>query len=70
MPFMFVIAPCVACGVTITFNPERVPSLRVNGSREPLCRGCHARWNEIHRLAHGLEPLPIPEGAYEPEEVA
>lgn len=70
MAYMFVIGSCVACRATITFNPTWVPSIRVNGSREPLCPACHARWNQIHRVSKGLEPLPIHPEAYEPEEVA
>ena len=53
---------CVACGVTLKVNPNLCPSLRVNGVRQPICRACHALWNQIHRP--GLEPLPIKEGAY------
>ncbi len=69
MPFMFVVGQCVACGALITFNPHHVPSIRVNGSREPLCPACFARWNEIHRTSKGLEPLPLHPDAFEPEEV-
>ena len=57
MAYAFVVGNCCACGVLLTFNPVRVPSLRVNGSREPLCRACHARWNEIHRTSKGLAPV-------------
>ena len=67
---MFAIGSCVACGRTITFNPERVPSLRVNGSREPLCPGCHARWNLIHRTSKGLAPVEAHPEAWGAEEVA
>jgi len=69
MPFMFVIGCCVACGARITFNPHCVPSLRVNGEREPICASCHARWNEIHRVSKGIAPEPIHPDAYEAEEV-
>jgi hypothetical protein len=57
---------CCACSRTIAFNPHKVPSLMINGSREPLCRECAERWNELHpEMAR-----PIMEGAYEhfPEE--
>jgi hypothetical protein len=70
MPYMFVIGSCVACHAHITFNPSFVPSIRVNGSREPICRSCHARWNEIHRVSKGLAPVEIHPEAYEPEETA
>jgi len=67
MPFMFVIGSCCACGAHLTFNPTHVPSLRVNGSREPLCPACHARWNEIHRTSKGLAPVEAHPEAWEPE---
>ncbi len=70
MPYMFLIAECVACGATFTCNPELVPSIRVGGKREPICRVCHARWNEIHRTSQGLAPEEARPGAYEPQEVA
>ena len=70
MAFMFVVGSCVACQTLITFNPTHVPSLRVNGSREPLCPSCHARWNEIHRIAKGLAPVAAHPEAWEPESVA
>lgn len=67
MPFMFVVGSCCACGVTLTFNPNRVPSLRVNGSREPLCPTCHGRWNVIHRTSKGLPPVEAHPEAWEAE---
>jgi hypothetical protein len=68
--YMFVVGSCVGCQALITFNPSLVPSLRVNGQREPLCPRCHARWNEIHRTSKGLPPLEAHPEAWEPEEVA
>lgn len=63
--FCFVVGNCCSCGVLITFNPVRVPSLTVNGSREPLCRTCFGRWNEIHRTSKGLEPVEAHADAWE-----
>jgi hypothetical protein len=57
---------CCACGRTVSFNPLRVPSLVVNGRREPLCRFCFHRWNEIHRISKGLKPEPLAPDAYQP----
>lgn len=70
MGYMFATSSCVACRALITYNPNTVPSLTVNGHREPLCRTCFNRWNEIHRTSKGLDPVPLNPTAYEPEEVA
>jgi len=63
--YCFVVGNCCACGALVTFNPVRVPSLTVNGSKEPLCRGCFARWNAIHRVPKGLEPVEAHADAWE-----
>lgn len=57
---------CCACGTPIVFNPHRVPSIRINGEKEPLCRSCFAQWNEIHRISKGLDPVPLDPEAYDP----
>jgi hypothetical protein len=64
--FIFAHGQCVACCTFLSFNPHRVPSLVVEGTREPLCRGCFDRWNKIHRLEQGLEPIAIHPDAYQP----
>jgi hypothetical protein len=52
------------CSRPFTFNPLRVPSITINGSREPICRDCVERANP-QRIANGLAPIvPMP-GAYE-----
>ena len=62
--FMIAMAPCVGCNALFGFNPDLVPSLIVNGVREPVCRGCVDRVNPI-RIRNGLEPIrPMP-GAYD-----
>jgi hypothetical protein len=53
---------CCACKRTIAFNPRAVPSLVVNGTREPLCRQCAERWNELHPE----NARPIRDDAYGP----
>jgi len=65
--YVLCVGACINCGVLITFNPNRVPSIRINGVREPLCAGCFARWNQIHRTGQGLESLPLHPDAYRPE---
>jgi len=64
--YAFVTSACCACGAWISYHPHKVPSIRVNGHREPLCRGCFARWNEIHRLDQGMPALLVDTEAYEP----
>lgn len=57
---------CIGCRRLFSFNPMRVPSLRVDGEREPVCRDCVDRVNP-ERRKNGLDPIvPLP-GAYEPE---
>lgn len=70
MAWMMVHGHCCACGTLISYNSSQVPSLTINGSREPLCRVCFAKWNEIHRMGKGLKPLPLNPDAYEPEKVS
>jgi hypothetical protein len=65
---MYVLGECIGCHRVFTFNADRVPSLTVNGTREPICIDCVHRVNP-RRVANGLAPIvPLP-GAYEPEEV-
>jgi hypothetical protein len=55
---------CLVCHRLFTFNPMRVPSIRVNGIRQPVCLDCMTRANDV-RQAKGLDPLPILDGAYD-----
>lgn len=55
---------CINCGACMACNPVRVPSVRVNGKREPVCKACVERYN-AERIKQGLEPFPIPADAYE-----
>lgn len=62
MGYALMFAECCNCHRTIAFNPHVVPSIRINGVKEPLCRECAERWNELHPN----EARPILPGAYEP----
>lgn len=62
MGYLFMVATCCSCHMTIGFNPHKVPSLVINGIREPLCENCANRWNELHPES----ARPIQPGAYEP----
>jgi hypothetical protein len=65
--YVMLMCECIACKAPMIANPNAAPSIRVNGRREPLCRNCHARWNQIHRVSKGLEPIPLKPNAYGPE---
>jgi hypothetical protein len=69
MGYAIALGPCVGCGRVFGFNPHRVPSVIVNGEREPICRDCVERSNPA-RIANGLEPIAILPDAYEPLEGA
>lgn len=65
MGYAFCTSACIGCGRVFSYNPMRVPSVRVNGSREPICEGCVTRVNPV-RIAKGLAPIvPFPD-AYDP----
>jgi hypothetical protein len=66
--YMFVIGDCFGCGQRFTFNADRVPSIPINGKREPVCGNCVERANPM-REANGLAPIVVLPGAYEAEEV-
>ena len=64
MGYVVAMAPCFGCSREFPFNPMKVPSIRCNGKREPICQSCVDRINP-ERIANGLEPIvPLP-GAYE-----
>lgn len=62
---IFVLGECFGCKRLFSFHPNRVPSIRIAGAREPVCAACVERVNP-RRIANGLPPIvPLP-GAYEP----
>lgn len=72
MGYWTILGYCAACKRgPFPFNPYRVPSIRVNGIKEPLCRNCAERWNSLHPdRARPISPeayAPVAEGD-EPEE--
>ena len=68
MGYAIVTGHCIGCGRLFSFNPHRVPSTRaVTGRREPICIDCVERCNPI-RIANGLDPITVLEGAYDPIE--
>jgi hypothetical protein len=61
MGYALMFGTCCSCRRIISFNPHKVPSLLINGTRQPICRQCAERWNVLHpEIAK-----PIQDGAYE-----
>lgn len=61
MGYVSGISPCYGCKRVFHYNPMRVPSITINGSREPICQDCVTRVNPV-RIANGLEPIvPFPD---------
>jgi len=65
MGYVFAMGPCLRCGRVFSFNPHRVPSIRVNGEREPVCRPCYEHLARLQQAA-GMKVLELPHDAYEP----
>lgn len=64
MGYVFATSPCANCGRLFNYNPNLVPSVRVNGVREPICRDC-VEWANPLRKEKGLDPIKVLPGAYE-----
>lgn len=65
MGYAMMIGECFVCHGGFTFNPHHVPSFRdSNGVRQPVCRTCINRVNEI-RIASGIDAFIIHSNAYE-----
>jgi len=64
---MVVYGGCLLCRNLFTYNPDLVPSHRVNGVREPICRDCMNMVNS-RRVGAGLEPFWVSPDAYEAAE--
>lgn len=66
--YALAMGPCVRCRQIFSFNPVRVPSIMIHGSRQPVCRACVDLINPLRR-ANGLEPIvPLPDAYDECEE--
>jgi hypothetical protein len=63
--YAYACSACFGCQQPFFYNPLRVPSVIVNGVREPICQSCVARANPL-RIANGLAPIVPLEGAYDP----
>ena len=58
-------ATAYGCSRLFSYNPMRVPSVRINGIREPICRDCVKLVNP-RRIANGLGPIEPWSDAYDP----
>ena len=63
MGYYFAFGECYGCKQMFSFNPDLVPSIRINGVKEPICQSCVERVNP-QRIANGLEPIRPMAGAY------
>jgi hypothetical protein len=64
MGYVFATSPCYGCKQIFSYNPMRVPSIRIDGDRRPICRACVERVNP-QRVANGLDPIVPLSDAYE-----
>tara|TARA_R100000789_G_C2889292_1_gene116939 strand:- start:53 stop:316 length:264 start_codon:yes stop_codon:yes gene_type:complete len=62
--YALVIGNCYVCKQMFSFNPHKVPSIRVDGIKQALCSGCMKVINE-KREAINLTPFEINPEAYE-----
>ena len=64
MGYAFCMGHCVACEKPFSFNPISVPSIRMDGKREPICQSCVNLAN-VKRAANGIDPIVPAPDAYE-----
>ena len=66
MTYAVMMSPCLTCGRIFGYNPHRVPSLLINGERQPVCLPCIDQENRRRQLV-GQDLLADPHpDAYEP----
>jgi hypothetical protein len=63
MGYAMCMGRCFNCNQMFSFNPIRVPSIRVDGVRQPICAACVEKANPL-RVANGLEPIVPHKDAY------
>ncbi len=62
--YVYVMGACFSCKKLMSFHPNHVPSMRIEGTREPFCRDCIERANP-ERIKNGLDAITIHPKAYE-----
>ena len=65
MGFAFAYSQCFGCGAMFSYNPVRVPAIRHDGVRKPICASCVAIVNPL-REKNGLALIVPAPDAYEP----
>jgi hypothetical protein len=65
MAYVQALGHCILCEKVFAFNPLRVPSLRVDGERRPVCAECIQLKVNPYRESQGLEPVVPEPDAYE-----
>lgn len=65
MAYVMVMSPCYGCKKDFMYNPQYVPSLTIDGVREPFCQSCIDKANVVRRQK-SLEPLVPHPQAYQP----
>ncbi len=64
MGYYTVTAPCCNCKNIFSFHPNKVPSIRINGIREPICKTCVDRSN-VERKEKGMPLITYTSDAYQ-----
>ena len=65
MGYVQALGHCILCEKVFSFNPLRVPSLRVAGKREPVCAECIEIKVNPYRKSKGLDEVIVAEDAYD-----
>lgn len=65
MGYALVMSPCYGCNRLFSFNPLHVPSIPIDGVRQPICQDCVTRVNPM-RKKNGLPEIVPHADAYEP----
>jgi hypothetical protein len=63
MGYVSVIGLCIRCEQPFMFSPTKVPSVLVEGKREPICASCVVFLNAL-REENGMEPIIVSPDAY------
>jgi hypothetical protein len=59
--YVLAFGQCISCKRVFGFNPILVPSIRIDGEREPICEACITKANP-QRIRNGLPPvIPDPD---------